>query len=78
MWLKMINTINLYDDEETDFFVRTDCSLKDFKEMLDTYRKEEHSQQYGYNYDDFFKIIINRGYFIDVIHKNNADLTLYF
>jgi hypothetical protein len=71
----MVLTINLYDDEEADFFIRTNCPLPLFKKELNKYRKRKASEKYGYNYDDFFRIIQSKDYFVEVIE---ADDRIYF
>lgn len=69
--------VNLYDDEDEDFIIKTDCPAKVFKKILDAYRRgkikgfEEYDEDVdylqGYNYDDFFKILRCMGYTVEVI-----------
>ena len=71
----MVLTINLYDDEENDFFIRTNCPLPLFKKELKKYRNSKNSKEYGYNYQDFFRIIQDKSYFVEVIKE---DERIYF
>ncbi len=75
----MINQINFYDDEESgDFFIRTNCKLASFQTELNKYKEREDVIKDGAHYDDFFDIIKEKGYFIDVINKETSDIRVYF
>ena len=67
-----IRYVNLYDGEEEDFIIKTDCPAKVFKKILDDYRDGEidgykDTELFGYNYDDFFTILRLKGYVVEVI-----------
>jgi len=59
--------INLYDDEEADFYILTDCPSKEFEKLLDTYRKVAREKEGCYNYDDFFAELKRQGYKVEVV-----------
>ena len=61
--------INLYNDEERDFYIQTDCPIDKFNIIRADYI--ESTGDNGYNYDDFFGVLRKEGYKVVVVKSEH-------